>query len=162
MLDVEATFCYLGDMLCSGGACDSAIAARCCVARGKFRKLLPVLTTRHLSPRICDKVFEACVRSAISWKTAKRVQSFPECWWLFFCEVQVKFWAQFGNDPVVFLQTFLQWWLQNIDGEVIPYFSVHFRSNHLFCRRFLHIVWLGMWKLHMLVLWGYYQEGQGN
>ena len=31
MLDVEATFCYLGDMLCSGGDCDSAIAARYCV-----------------------------------------------------------------------------------------------------------------------------------
>ena len=28
---VDATFCYLGDMLCSGGACDSPIAARCCV-----------------------------------------------------------------------------------------------------------------------------------
>ena len=50
MLDVDTTFCYLGDMLCSGGGCDSDIAARCCVSRGKFRKLLPVLTTRHLSP----------------------------------------------------------------------------------------------------------------
>ena len=26
MLDVEATFCYLGDMLCSGGGCESAVA----------------------------------------------------------------------------------------------------------------------------------------
>ena len=52
MLDVEATFCYLGDILCSGGGCDSAIAANCCVARGKFMKVLPVLTSRHLSPRI--------------------------------------------------------------------------------------------------------------
>ena len=65
MLDVEATFCYLGDMLCSGGGCDSAIAARCCAAWGKFRKLLPVLTTRHLSPKIRGKVYEACVRSAM-------------------------------------------------------------------------------------------------
>ena len=65
MLDVEATLCYLGDMLCSGGGCDIAIAARCCVAWGKFRKLLPALTTRHLSPRIRDKVYEACVRSAM-------------------------------------------------------------------------------------------------
>ena len=30
--DVEATFCYLGDMLCLDGGCDSAIVARCCVA----------------------------------------------------------------------------------------------------------------------------------
>ena len=32
MLDVEATFCYLGDMPCSGGDSGSAIAARFCVA----------------------------------------------------------------------------------------------------------------------------------
>ena len=58
MLDVEATFCYLGDILCSG---DSAILARCCVAWGKLRKLLPFLTTRYLPPSICGKVYEACV-----------------------------------------------------------------------------------------------------
>ena len=29
MLDVEDTFCYLNDILCSGGGCDSAIAAYC-------------------------------------------------------------------------------------------------------------------------------------
>ena len=56
MLDVEATFCYLCDILYSG-----AIAARCFVARGKFRKLLSVLTARYLSPWICGKVYEACV-----------------------------------------------------------------------------------------------------
>ena len=65
MLDVEATVCYLGDMLCSGDGCDSATAARCCVAWGKFRKLLTVLTTTHLSLRICGKVYEACVCSAM-------------------------------------------------------------------------------------------------
>ena len=43
---VKTTFCYLGDMLCSGGVCDSGIAARC-VAWGKFRKLFPALTTRQ-------------------------------------------------------------------------------------------------------------------
>ena len=31
-LDVEATFCYLGDMFSAGGGCDRAIAARCCAA----------------------------------------------------------------------------------------------------------------------------------
>ena len=64
-LDVEATFCYLGDTLCSGGGCDSAIAARCCAAWGKFRTLLPVLTTRHLSPKVRGKVFATCVRSVM-------------------------------------------------------------------------------------------------
>ena len=60
LLDMEATFCYPGDMLCSGGGCDSAIVARCCVACGKFRTLLPVLTTTHLSTRIHGKLYEAC------------------------------------------------------------------------------------------------------
>ena len=55
MLDVEATFCYLCGILCCG-----AIAASC-AAWGKFRKLLSVLTARYLSPRICGKVYEACV-----------------------------------------------------------------------------------------------------
>ena len=62
MLDVEATFCYLGDMLCSSGGWDSAIAARCCMAWGKLRKLLPVLTTRHLSP----KILRRCTRLALA------------------------------------------------------------------------------------------------
>ena len=61
MLDVEPAFCCLGNMLCSGGDCDSAIAARCCVAWGEFRKLLPILIIRHLSPRIGGKVYGACI-----------------------------------------------------------------------------------------------------
>ena len=65
MIGVEATFCYLGDMLCSSGGCDSAVAAWCCVAWGKFMKLLPVLTSRHLSPRIHGKVYVACFHSAM-------------------------------------------------------------------------------------------------
>ena len=64
-LDVEATICYLGDMLCSGGGCDCAITARCCVAWGKFRKLLPVLTTRHPSSMVHGKVCTACVYSVL-------------------------------------------------------------------------------------------------
>jgi hypothetical protein len=42
MLDVESSFCYLGDMIDAGGGCDTAVATRCCVAWGKFRKLLPI------------------------------------------------------------------------------------------------------------------------
>ena len=61
MLYVVTTFCYLGDMLCCGGSCASVIAARYCVACGKLRKILPVLTIRHLSHRIRGKVYEARV-----------------------------------------------------------------------------------------------------
>ena len=48
-------FCYLGHMSCSDGGCDSATGARCCVAWEKFRKLLSVLISRHLTPRIHGK-----------------------------------------------------------------------------------------------------------
>ena len=50
LLDVEACFCYLGDMLSAGGGCALAIATRCSTAWGKFRKLLPILTSKHVSP----------------------------------------------------------------------------------------------------------------
>ena len=60
-LDVETTFCYLGDILYSSGGCDSAIAARCYVAWGTFRTLLLVLTTTHLSPKVCN----ACIPLAM-------------------------------------------------------------------------------------------------
>ena len=56
-LDVEATFCYLVDMLCFSEGGDGAC--------GKFRKLLPVLTSRHLSPKVWDKEYTACVCSAL-------------------------------------------------------------------------------------------------
>ena len=65
MLDVEATFCYLGNTLGSGDGCDSAIAARYCMAWRKFRRLLLVLTTRHPSHKVCGKVYNTCVRSAM-------------------------------------------------------------------------------------------------
>ena len=63
MLHAEATFCYLGGMLCSDGGCDSAITTRCCMASGKFRKLLLALFTwaSLTSPMVCHKVFMTCV-----------------------------------------------------------------------------------------------------
>ena len=39
LLDVEASFCYLGDVLSAGGGCSLAIITRCCTAWGKFKKL---------------------------------------------------------------------------------------------------------------------------
>ena len=64
-LGVEASFCYLGDMLSAGGGCELAIATRCCTAWGKFKKLLPILTSRHVSLKARGSVFNACVRSAM-------------------------------------------------------------------------------------------------
>ena len=65
LLDVEASFCYLGDMLCAGGGCELAIITRCCTAWGKFKKLLPILTSKHVSLLTRGKLFEACVRAAM-------------------------------------------------------------------------------------------------
>ena len=65
LLEVVPTFAYLGDNLSAGGGCDSAIAWRCCVAWGKFRKLLPVLTSKYVSPKIRGDVYSACVCSAM-------------------------------------------------------------------------------------------------
>ena len=52
--DVETTICYLGDMLCSGGGCDSAIIIRCGMAWGKLRKLLfkQFITKTHRRPKL--------------------------------------------------------------------------------------------------------------
>jgi hypothetical protein len=64
-LDIEPNFCYLGDTICAGGGCARAITTRCCVAWGKFRKLLPILTSKHISLTTRGRVFSACVRSAM-------------------------------------------------------------------------------------------------
>ena len=65
LLNVEPNFCYLGDMLCAGGGCKLAIITRCGIAWGKFKRLLPVLTSRHASLSTRGKVFNACVGSAL-------------------------------------------------------------------------------------------------
>ena len=64
-MDVVPSFCYLGDMLSAGGGCDLAVTTRCSVAWGKFRKLLPILTSKHVSLKACGKLFFFCVRSAM-------------------------------------------------------------------------------------------------
>ena len=64
-LDVVGVFCYLGDTISAAGGCDAAAAARCCVAWGKFNTLLPLLTTRYLSPKIRGKVYETSVRNSM-------------------------------------------------------------------------------------------------
>ena len=47
--EVVASFYYLGDMLSAGGSCEIAVTTRVKTAWKKFRELLPVLTSRHLS-----------------------------------------------------------------------------------------------------------------
>ena len=76
-LEVVASFCYLGDMLSAGGGCEIAFTTRVKTASKKFRELLPVLTSRHLSYKTRGHVYSSCVRSAMlhaseTWPLTKR------------------------------------------------------------------------------------------
>ena len=48
-LEVVAFFCYLGDMLSAAGGCELSTTTRVKTAWKKFKDLLPVLSSRHLS-----------------------------------------------------------------------------------------------------------------
>ena len=64
-LEVVASFCYLGDMLSAGGGCEMAVTTRVKTAWKKFRELLSVLTSRHLSYKTRGHVYSSCVWSAM-------------------------------------------------------------------------------------------------
>ena len=64
-LEVVASFRYLGDMLSAGGGCEIAVTTRVKTAWKKFRELLPVLTSRHLSYKTRGHVYSSCVRTAM-------------------------------------------------------------------------------------------------
>ena len=57
-------FCYLGDMLNSGGGIESATIMRVQCAWSKFRELSGLLTRREVL-KLKGKVYAACVRSAM-------------------------------------------------------------------------------------------------
>ena len=50
MLECVGKFCYLGDMIGSGGGAEEASRARVQCAWGKFRKLAPILTSTRGIP----------------------------------------------------------------------------------------------------------------
>ena len=64
-LEVVASFCYLGDMLSGGGGCEITVTTRVKTAWKKFRELLPVLTSCHLSYKTRGHVYSSCERSAM-------------------------------------------------------------------------------------------------
>ena len=64
-LEVVASFCYLGDMHSAGGGCEMAVTTCVKTAWKKFRELLPVLTSRHLSYKTRGHVYSSCVWSAM-------------------------------------------------------------------------------------------------
>ena len=64
-LEVVASFCYLGDMLSAAGGCEISTTTSVKTAWKKFKVLLPVLSSRHLSFKTRGRVYSSCVRSAM-------------------------------------------------------------------------------------------------
>jgi hypothetical protein len=64
-LECVEKFCYLGDMIGSGGGSEEAARARVRCAWAKFRELSPILTARGASLRVKGKIYRACVQSVL-------------------------------------------------------------------------------------------------
>ena len=64
-LERVASFCYLGDMLSAGGGCEITVTTRLKTAWKRFRELLTVLTSRHLSYKTRGHVYSSCMRRAM-------------------------------------------------------------------------------------------------
>ena len=63
--EVVASFCYLGDILSAAGGCKLSTTTRVKTAWKKFKDLLPVLSSHHLSFKTRGCVYSSCVRSAM-------------------------------------------------------------------------------------------------
>ena len=64
-LEVVASFCYLGDMLSAVGGCELSTTTCVKTAWKKFKDLLPVLSSRHLSFKTRGRVYSSCVQSTM-------------------------------------------------------------------------------------------------
>ena len=60
-LGTVAFSCYLGDMLSAADGCELSITTRVKTAWKKFKELLPVLSSCHLSFKTCGHVYKCCV-----------------------------------------------------------------------------------------------------
>ena len=63
--EVVTSFCYLGDMLSAAGGCELSTTTGVKTAWKKFKDLLPVLSSRHLSFKTRGRVYSSYVRSAM-------------------------------------------------------------------------------------------------
>ena len=71
-LDVVDSFCYLGDTIGAGGGCDLSVITRIRSAWGKFRELLPILTTHALSYITRGQIYSTYIRTVLLYAS--------ECW----------------------------------------------------------------------------------
>ena len=60
-LEVVASFCYLEDMLSAADSCELTTTTRVKATWKKFKELLPVLSSCHLSFKTCGHVYRYCV-----------------------------------------------------------------------------------------------------
>ena len=71
-LDVESSFCYLGDMVSQGGGCLDGITTRIRCAWGKFRELLPLFTSSYIPLKKKGEMFCIYIRNVLLHAS--------ECW----------------------------------------------------------------------------------
>ena len=64
-LRVVKSFRYLRGEICPGGGCELATIARTRAAWGKFRELLPLLTSTTISLARHEKFYDSCVRGTL-------------------------------------------------------------------------------------------------
>ena len=64
-LEVVTSFCYLGDMLSAASGCEHSTTTCVKTAWKKFKELLPVLSSHHLSFKTRGHGYSSCVRSTI-------------------------------------------------------------------------------------------------
>ena len=62
-LEMVALFCYLGDMLSAANGCELSTTTRVKTTCKKFKALLPVLSSCHLSFKTHGHMYSSCVRS---------------------------------------------------------------------------------------------------
>ena len=60
-LEVVASFCYLGDVLSATDGCELTTTTRVKATWKKFKELLPVLSSCHLSFKTCGHVYRCCM-----------------------------------------------------------------------------------------------------
>ena len=64
-LEVVASFCYLGDLISAASGCELPTTTCVKTTLKKFKELLPVLSSCHLSFKTSGCVYSSCVRSAM-------------------------------------------------------------------------------------------------
>ena len=64
-LEVVVSFCYLGDILSAAGGCELTTTPHVKTTWKKFKELIPVLSSRHLSFKTRGRVYSSCVQSTM-------------------------------------------------------------------------------------------------